>query len=136
MNLSVRCIQPAIALMGPAPPTPSEPSGRGRNSQPHDLRLRERPPDCRHIRMTVWFSEVTPRPGIDMRVAIDRGLVSSRIGIVLVTLAMLDKLRTDPSWWVQHRRGADGGHCGKWAELVAMLDEEEADEVSMKRATA
>ena len=52
--------------------------------------------------MTLWFSEVTPRPGIDMRVTIDRGLVSSRIGIVLVTLAMLDKLRTDPSWWVQH----------------------------------
>lgn len=47
--------------------------------------------------VSVWFSEVTLRPGTDMRVAIDRGLVSSRIGIVLVTPAMLDKLRTDRS---------------------------------------
>ena len=47
--------------------------------------------------VTVWFSEVTLRPGTDMRVAIDRGLVNSRIGIVLVTPAMLDKLRTDRS---------------------------------------
>lgn len=47
--------------------------------------------------VSVWFSEVTLRPGTDMRVAIDRGLVSSRIGIVLVTPAMLDKLRTDHS---------------------------------------
>jgi len=47
--------------------------------------------------VSVWFSEVALRPGTDMRVAIDRGLVSSRIGIVLVTPAMLDKLRTDRS---------------------------------------
>lgn len=47
--------------------------------------------------VSVWFSEVTLRAGTDMRVAIDRGLVSSRIGIVLVTPAMLDKLRTDRS---------------------------------------
>jgi hypothetical protein len=47
--------------------------------------------------VSVWFSEVTLRPGTDMRVAIDKGLVSSRIGIVLVTPAMLDKLRTDRS---------------------------------------
>jgi hypothetical protein len=47
--------------------------------------------------VSVWFSEVTLRPGTDMRVTIDKGLVSSRIGIVLVTPAMLDKLRTDRS---------------------------------------
>lgn len=47
--------------------------------------------------VSVWFSEVTLRPGTDMRVAIDKGLVSSRMGIVLVTPAMLDKLRTDRS---------------------------------------
>jgi hypothetical protein len=47
--------------------------------------------------VSVWFSEVTLMPGTDMRVAIDRGLVSSRIGIVLVTPAMLDRLRTDRS---------------------------------------
>lgn len=45
--------------------------------------------------ISVWFSEVSLRPGTDMRVAIERGLVSSRMGIVLVTPAMLDKLRTD-----------------------------------------
>ncbi|MGH3890602.1 MAG: toll/interleukin-1 receptor domain-containing protein [Rhodococcus qingshengii] len=47
--------------------------------------------------VSVWFSEVALRPGTDMRVAIDKGLVSSRIGIVLVTPAMLEKLRTDRS---------------------------------------
>ena len=47
--------------------------------------------------VSVWFSEVSLRPGTDMRLAIDRGLASSRIGIVLVTAAMLDKLRTDRS---------------------------------------
>lgn len=47
--------------------------------------------------VSVWFSEVSLRPGTDMRVAIERGLVSSRTGIVLVTPAMLDKLRTDRS---------------------------------------
>jgi hypothetical protein len=47
--------------------------------------------------VSVWFSEVALRPGTDMRVAIDRGLVSSRIGIVLVTPAMLSKLLTDRS---------------------------------------
>lgn len=47
--------------------------------------------------LSVWFSEVSLRPGTDMRAAIDRGLVSSRMGIVLVTPAMLDKLSTDRS---------------------------------------
>ena len=47
--------------------------------------------------VSVWFSEVTLMPGTDMRVAIDKGLVNSRIGIVLVTPALLDKLRTDRS---------------------------------------
>jgi len=47
--------------------------------------------------VSVWFSEVSLRPGTDMRVAIEKGLVSSRMGIVLVTPAMLDKLRTDRS---------------------------------------
>lgn len=47
--------------------------------------------------VSVWFSEVSLRPGTDMRIAIERGLGSSRIGIVLVTPAMLDKLRTDRS---------------------------------------
>lgn len=45
----------------------------------------------------VWYSEVSLRPGTDMRVAIEKGLVSSRMGIVLVTPTMLDKLRTDRS---------------------------------------
>lgn len=49
------------------------------------------------VGISVWFSEVTLRPGTDMRVAIDKGLVNSRIGIVLVTPAMLEKLRTDRS---------------------------------------
>jgi hypothetical protein len=47
--------------------------------------------------VSVWFSEVSLRPGTDMRVAIERGLVTSRMGIVLVTPAMLEKLRTDRS---------------------------------------
>jgi hypothetical protein len=47
--------------------------------------------------VAVWFSEVSLRPGTDMRVAIEKGLVSSRMGIVLVTPAMLEKLRTDRS---------------------------------------
>lgn len=47
--------------------------------------------------VSVWFSEVSLRPGTDMRVAIDKGLVSSRMGIVLVTPAMLGKLSTDRS---------------------------------------
>lgn len=47
--------------------------------------------------VSVWFSEVSLRPGTDMRLAIERGLVSSRMGLVLVTPAMLDKLRTDRS---------------------------------------
>ncbi|WP_220035383.1 toll/interleukin-1 receptor domain-containing protein [Curtobacterium sp. MCPF17_018] len=47
--------------------------------------------------VSVWFSEVTLKLGTDMRVAIDKGLATSRIGIVLVTPAMLDKLRTDRS---------------------------------------
>lgn len=47
--------------------------------------------------VSVWFSEVSLRPGTDMRVAIERGLVSSRLGLVLVTPAMLEKLRVDRS---------------------------------------
>lgn len=47
--------------------------------------------------VSVWFSEVSLRPGTDMRLAIEKGLVSSRMGIVLVTPAMLGKLRTDRS---------------------------------------
>ena len=47
--------------------------------------------------VSVWFSEVSLRPGTDMRVAIERGLVSSRLGLVLVTPAMLEKLRLDRS---------------------------------------
>lgn len=47
--------------------------------------------------LSVWFSEVSLRPGTDMRAAIDRGLVSSRMGLVLVTPAMLEKLSTDRS---------------------------------------
>lgn len=47
--------------------------------------------------VSVWFSEVSLRPGTDMRLAIDRGLASSRMGIVLVTPALLEKLRTDRS---------------------------------------
>ena len=47
--------------------------------------------------VSVWFSEVSLMLGTDMRAAIDKGLVSSRIGIVLVTPAMLDRLRTDRS---------------------------------------
>lgn len=116
--------------------------------------------------VSVWFSEVTLRPGTDMRVAIDRGLVSSRIGIVLVTPAMLDKLRTDRSiasnelsallrrnLLVPVMHGATfeeldqvsptlasrGGFSTaeepmedivvKIAELVGILDDEEADEI-------
>ncbi|MGJ9422583.1 toll/interleukin-1 receptor domain-containing protein [Aeromicrobium sp. CF3.5] len=47
--------------------------------------------------VSVWFSEVSLKLGTDMRAAIDKGLVSSRIGIVLVTPAMLERLRTDRS---------------------------------------
>ncbi|MGJ9373287.1 toll/interleukin-1 receptor domain-containing protein [Nesterenkonia sp. CF4.4] len=47
--------------------------------------------------LSVWFSEVSLTLGTDMRAAIDKGLVSSRVGIVLVTPAMLDRLRTDRS---------------------------------------
>ncbi|WP_241733802.1 toll/interleukin-1 receptor domain-containing protein [Micrococcus luteus] len=47
--------------------------------------------------VSVWFSEVSLKPGTDMRVAIEKGLVSSRMGLVLVTPAMLEKLRTDHS---------------------------------------
>lgn len=47
--------------------------------------------------VSVWFSEVSLRPGTDMRLAIEKGLSGSRMGIVLVTPAMLEKLRTDKS---------------------------------------
>lgn len=76
--------------------------------QEHDVFLchawPDRQADAQHVydlllgkNVSVWFSEVSLRPGTDMRVAIDRGLVSSRMGIVLVTPAMLEKLRTDRS---------------------------------------
>ena len=121
--------------------------------------------------VSVWFSEVTLRPGTDMRVAIDRGLVSSRIGIVLVTPAMLEKLLTDRSIasnelsallrrnllipvmhgvtfeeldQVSPTLASRGGFSTaeepiediavKIAELVGELNDEEADELSMKRA--
>jgi len=47
--------------------------------------------------VSVWFSEVTLRLGTDMRAAIDKGLRTSRIGIVLVTPAMLERLLGDKS---------------------------------------
>lgn len=47
--------------------------------------------------VSVWFSEVTLRLGTDMRAAIDKGLRTSRIGIVLVTPAMLERLLEDKS---------------------------------------
>lgn len=47
--------------------------------------------------VSVWFSEVSLMPGTDMRAAIDKGLVGSRIGIVLVTPNMLERLRSDRS---------------------------------------
>lgn len=121
--------------------------------------------------VSVWFSEVSLRPGTDMRVAIDRGLVSSRMGIVLVTPAMLDKLRTDRSIasnelsallrrsllvpvmhgvtfeeldQVTPTLASRGGFSTaeepmeeiivKIAELVGIVTEEEAEELSMKSA--
>lgn len=123
--------------------------------------------------VSVWFSEVTLRPGTDMRVAIDRGLVSSRIGIVLVTPAMLEKLLTDRSIasnelsallrrnllipvlhgvtfedldQVSPTLASRGGFSTaeeplddiavKIAELVSELNDEEADELSMKKVTS
>ncbi|OZE33561.1 hypothetical protein CH278_13160 [Rhodococcus sp. 05-2254-5] len=47
--------------------------------------------------VSVWFSEVSLMPGTDMRLAIDKGLAKSRMGLVLVTPAMLEKLNTDRS---------------------------------------
>lgn len=43
----------------------------------------------------VWFSEKDLGLGVPMMRAIDRGLVNSRVGIVLVTPAMLLRLRTE-----------------------------------------
>ncbi|MGX5692482.1 toll/interleukin-1 receptor domain-containing protein [Dermacoccus abyssi] len=64
----------------------------------------DRQADAKHVYelllgrdVSVWFSEVSLRPGTDMRVAIERGLISSRMGIVLVTPSMLDTLRRDRS---------------------------------------
>lgn len=122
--------------------------------------------------VSVWFSQVSLRPGTDMRVAIDRGLVGSRMGIVLVTPAMLDKLRTDRSIasnelsallrrsllvpvmhgvtfeeldQVTPTLASRGGFntaeepmediVVKIAELVGVVTEEEADELSMRSAT-
>lgn len=121
--------------------------------------------------VSVWFSEVSLRPGTDMRVAIDKGLVSSRMGIVLVTPAMLEKLSTDRSIasnelsallrrnllvpvmhgvtfeqldQVSPTLASRGGFntaeepmeniVQKIAELVGVLHEEEADELSMATA--
>ena len=118
--------------------------------------------------ISVWFSEVTLRPGTDMRVAIDKGLVTSRIGIVLVTPAMLEKLSTDRSIasnelsallrrnllvpvmhgvtfeeldQVSPTLASRGGFSTaeepmediavKIAELVGVLEDEEADELSL-----
>lgn len=47
--------------------------------------------------VSVWFSEVSLRLGTDMRAAIDKGLRTSRIGLVLVTPAMLERLLEDKS---------------------------------------
>lgn len=47
--------------------------------------------------VATWFSEVSLRPGTDMRIAIEKGLRSSRMGLVLVTPAMLTTLRNDRS---------------------------------------
>lgn len=77
-------------------------------TQPHDVFLchawPDRKVDAQEVYdllvgedVSVWFSEMALMPGTDMRVAIDKGLVSSRIGIVLVTPAMLEKLRADRS---------------------------------------
>lgn len=119
--------------------------------------------------VSVWFSEVSLTLGTDMRAAIDKGLVNSRIGIVLVTPAMLDRLRTDRSVagselsallrrnllvpvlhdvtfeeldQVSPLLASRGGLstsedsmediAAKIAELVATLDGEEADELSLK----
>ena len=121
--------------------------------------------------VSVWFSEVSLRPGTDMRLAIERGLVSSRMGIVLVTPAMLEKLRTDRSVvnselsallrrslllpvmhgvtfeeldQVSPMLATRGGFSTaeesmediivKIAELVGIVTEEEADELSMRSA--
>lgn len=47
--------------------------------------------------VSVWFSEVSLGLGTDMRAAIDKGLRTSRIGLVLVTPAMLERLLEDKS---------------------------------------
>lgn len=151
-------------------------------TQPHDVFLchawPDRKADAKDLydllvdeNVSVWFSEVSLRVGTDMRVAIDRGLVSSRIGIVLVTPAMLEKLLTDRSIasnelsallrrnllipvmhgvtfeqldQVSPTLASRGGFSTaeeplediavKIAELVGELNEEEADELSMKQA--
>lgn len=45
--------------------------------------------------VSVWFSEKDLGLGVPMMRAIDKGLVNSRIGIVLVTPAMLQRLPTE-----------------------------------------
>ena len=45
--------------------------------------------------VTVWFSEKDVPLGSNLMREIDRGLVKSRIGIVLVTPALLDRLRSE-----------------------------------------
>lgn len=47
--------------------------------------------------VATWFSEVSLRPGTDMRIAIEKGLTSSRMGLVLVTPEMLKTLKNDRS---------------------------------------
>lgn len=151
-------------------------------TQAHDVFLCHAWPDRKHDakdlydllsdeEVSVWFSEVSLRVGTDMRVAIDRGLVSSRIGIVLVTPAMLEKLLTDRSIasnelsallrrnllipvmhgvtfeeldQVSPTLASRGGFSTaeepiediavKISELVGELNDEEADELSMKHA--
>ncbi|RVV97935.1 TIR domain-containing protein [Mesobaculum littorinae] len=46
-------------------------------------------------RVRVWFSEQDLGLGVPMMRAIDKGLVNSRVGIVLVTPAMLRRLPTE-----------------------------------------
>lgn len=60
---------------------------RGSAKELHDLL------EARGVR--VWFSEKDLGLGVPMMRAIDKGLINSRIGIVLVTPAMLQRLPTE-----------------------------------------
>jgi len=48
-------------------------------------------------KVTVWFSEVDLRLGTPMLREIDKGLAKSRVGIVLVTPAFLERIKGDGS---------------------------------------